>query len=263
MVPSSPSSSPSTAKDRPQLLVAPLLVGQDKVSDGFGKLGALPLAFEFSCMECVGGLRRQSHGFDRIGRRAQLMIRHVRRRNRVARRASNFSGCGVRRLACCRVGSEGRLPGLIDRGPTPRPCTGSLYRSTRSIVVRILGSKRRQDMISAVRSPSSEQPMPRKIEDPAALRTDQPSSILPQLSHRPWRSRVQPRGWHRLAPSPVLGHLEDTPSRRRRWPWPDPPRRVSPTVIAPWETAEITAIGGSVSRTVRPVPSQCAALYRL
>jgi hypothetical protein len=210
MVPSSPSSSPSTAKDRPQLLVAPLLVGQDKVSDGFGKLGALPLAFEFSCMECVGGLRRQSHGFDRIGRRAQLMIRHVRRRNRVARRASNFSGCGVRRLACCRVGSEGRLPGLIDRGPTPRPCTGSLYRSTRSIVVRILGSKQRQDMISAVRSPSSEQPMPRKIEQAAPV--DSHKTRIP-----PPFVRTNPHQSSRSFPI-ALGARESSPGVGTDWP---------------------------------------------
>ncbi len=77
----------SAGEDRPEFLVAPHLVQEHEFSDRFWELFSLPLAFALACRHRVGCRRRQTHGFDGVGRSTQFMVRHVRGHDCMACRA--------------------------------------------------------------------------------------------------------------------------------------------------------------------------------
>jgi hypothetical protein len=66
------------------------------------------------------------------------MIRHVRSRDCVARRAGNLSGRSVGRASRRRVGRDGRRPRLTDGRVTARPRTSYLDRAAWPMILWVL-----------------------------------------------------------------------------------------------------------------------------
>ena len=160
-----------------------------------GELGALPLALQAAGRLALAFRRRRSRRPDRVGRRTELVGRHVAHRRGLAGgvrgmpcRPAQVPGRGVR--------MAGRRAGLRPRDLAPRPGTPEVDRPTRTVVLRPRPLEVVQHVLRAVGRPHREQAMIVVLEGPAATHGDEPR--IPDLgedhelgvSKRVWRPRT-------------------------------------------------------------------------
>jgi hypothetical protein len=134
---------------------------------------ALPATFALARGQRVGFRRRQTHGLNRVGSRAQFMVCHVRGRDSMACRAGNRSGGRVRCAAGRGMGRQGRLPRRASGGFAARSGPRRRDRPARAVVLRIPGKEQRKDMLGAVRRPARQKTVSPLIKQAAAVEGDE------------------------------------------------------------------------------------------
>jgi hypothetical protein len=124
----------SAVEHRPADIVPQSLIIQDKVTDRFWQLLALPAAFL-----ATGGLalcrwRGCLHGLDCVGCRAELVGGNMRHRRRLARSVRGVPS-GSAQLSGRSVGEASGRTRLSHRNLTSRPSASQFDGSTRPVVI--------------------------------------------------------------------------------------------------------------------------------
>src|SRR5207247_1869773 len=112
----------SAVERKPAQLVAQPLVVEHKFSDLVGELSALPLALQAASRLAFIFSRCGPRRPDRVGRRTELVGRHMAHCRGLAGRVCGMTCCPTQ-VSRRRVCMAGRRAGLCPRDLTPRPRT--------------------------------------------------------------------------------------------------------------------------------------------
>ena len=163
----------SAVERKPAQRVAQPLVVEHEFSDLVGELGALPLALQAASRLALLFGSRRSRGPDRVGRRSQLVGRHMAHRRSLAGSVRGMP-CGPTQVSGRGVGVAGRRSGLCPRDLTPRPGTPEVDRPTWTVVLRPYLLEVGQHVLRAVSGPHLEKTMILVLEGAAATHGDEP-----------------------------------------------------------------------------------------
>ena len=163
----------SPVERKPAQLVAQPLVVEHKFSDLVGELSALPPGFQAASRLTFDFNRCRPRRPDRVGRRTELVGRHMAHR-------CGLAG-GVRGMPCCptqvsggSVCMAGRRAGLCPPDLTSRPGTPEVDCPTWTVVLRPCLLEVVQHVLGAVSRPDRQKAVIVVLEAAAATHGDEP-----------------------------------------------------------------------------------------
>ena len=173
----------SAPEHEPAHLVAHPLVVEHKLTDLIRELRTLPPALPAAGLLALVLRSRRAGGPDRVGRRTQVVRRHMGHHRGLAGGVGGFPR-GAGRLPGRVVRGAGGRTGLRHRALAPRPGTRRFDRPARALVPGARLLEEVQDVLRAIGRPHGKKAMIGVQEGAAATHGDEPGIPVPGEDHR-------------------------------------------------------------------------------